>query len=504
MADNSTKDNLHLVQGGLLARNVVWSLLSSGAPLLVAIPVMPLLIRNLGTDRFGILTLAWALTGYAGLLDLGLGRALTQLVAKKLGAGEAHEVPELFWTSFLLMVMFGLLGAVILIGLSPWLSHHALKIPPALQDEAVRAFFLLGLSLPVVIASTGLRGLLEAHQRFDLVSTLRVGTGVFTFAGPLLVLPFTHRLEPVVGILIAGRIVGCLANFWLCLRVVPELRRGVAWNRPSVGPLLRFGGWMTVTNVVGPLMVTLDRFVIGALLSVAAVAYYATPYEVVTKLLLVPTAVVGVMFPAFSASYVHDKSRAAMLYTRSAKYVFLVLFPIVLLTVGLAANGLTIWLGSEFARHSTRVVQWLALGVLANSLGLVPFSLIQGVGRPDLTAKLHLIELPLYLIGLFWLIRTDGIEGAAIAWSVRTIVDAVVLFLTARYFLREPWHLAPRTKVLLCAALVTLILAIPPLDLVSRTVFLCVTIVGFLLVTWFVVLTPKERSLVGRLTVISR
>lgn len=504
MADDSTKDNLHLVRGRLLARNVVWSLLASGAPVLVAVPVIPLLIRNLGTDRFGILTLAWALTGYASLLDLGLGRALTQLVAKKLGAGEAHEVPELFWTSFLLMVIFGLLGAVTLIGLSPWLSHHILKIPPALQTEAVRAFVLLGLSLPIVIASTGLRGFLEAHQRFDLVSALRVATGVFTFAGPLLVLPFTQRLEPVVGILIAGRFVGCLANFWLCLRVAPELRQGVIWNRLSAGPLLRFGSWMTVTNIVGPLMVSLDRFVIGALLSVAAVTYYVTPYEVVMKLLLIPAAVVGVMFPAFSASYVNDKSRAAMLYTRSVKYVFLALFPIVLLTVGFAANGLTIWLGTEFALHSTRVVQWLALGVLSNSLALVPFNLIQGVGRPDLTAKLHLLELPLYLIALFWLIRTNGIEGAAVAWSIRSTVDSVVLFVTARYFLRERLRMAPRTKLLLCAALMTLMLAIPSLSLVLRTVFLGVAILSFLLVSWFLVLTPEERSLVERLTVIYR
>src|ERR1700723_1921283 len=70
-----------------------------------------------------------------------------------------------------------------------------------------------------------------------------------------------------------------------------SVRRGI-WHAPSVGPLLRFGGWMTVSNIVGPLMVTLDRFLIAGLISVTAVAYYATPYELVTKLLLVPVAVV--------------------------------------------------------------------------------------------------------------------------------------------------------------------------------------------------------------------
>ena len=75
-----------------------------------------------------------------------------------------------------------------------------------------------------------------------------------------------------------------------------------------------------------------------------------------------------------------------------------------LCTIALAQDGLRLWLGPEFAQHSFRVLQWLAVGVFINSLAQVPFSLLQGVGRPDITATLHLIELPLYLGVLWWLI----------------------------------------------------------------------------------------------------
>src|SRR5258708_9530063 len=97
--------NMHLMRGRLLARNVIWNLVGSGAPMIVAVFCIPILIRGLGTARFGVLTLAWALIGYASLFDLGLGRALTQLVAKKLGAGEDREIPALVWTSLLLMAL---------------------------------------------------------------------------------------------------------------------------------------------------------------------------------------------------------------------------------------------------------------------------------------------------------------------------------------------------------------------------------------------------------------
>jgi O-antigen/teichoic acid export membrane protein len=495
MAETSINGNLHLTSGRLLARNTVWNLIGNGAPLMVAVFSIPILIHGLGKERFGVLTLAWALIGYASLFDIGLGRALTQLVAKKLGSAEEHEIPALAWTSLLLMLALGAVGTVAIIAISPWLTHHALKIPEGIQPEVLRAFYLLGLAVPTVVATAGLRGLLEAHQRFDLITALRIPTGVFTFVGPLMALPFSRSLGPVVGILIAGRFLGCLAHLLVCLKVIPGLRHRVAWHGPSAGPLLKFGGWITVSNIVSPLMVTLDRFLIGALVSMTAVAYYATPNEVVTKLLIIPGALMGVMFPAFSTGFAQDRERTGMLFGRSVKSLFLVLFPIVLCTVGLAQDCLKLWLGPEFAQQSFRVLQWLAVGVFINSLAYVPFAFLQGAGRPDLTAMVHLIELPLYLGLLWWLVGARGIEGAAIAWNARAVFDALALFVMARRFLPTGSPMSSKTKLLLAAAVAVLILATLPQGLLLKASFLLMAILSFVFVTWFVILTPEERSL---------
>src|SRR6266850_1534561 len=134
MIQSPENRNLNLTAGRFLARNVIWNLIGNGAPMFVAVFSIPILIHGLGKDRFGVLALAWALIGYASLFDMGLGRALTQLVAKRLGAGEDHEVPALVWTSLLLMLALGVLGAVVVAAISPWLVHHTLKIPEALQS----------------------------------------------------------------------------------------------------------------------------------------------------------------------------------------------------------------------------------------------------------------------------------------------------------------------------------------------------------------------------------
>src|SRR5260370_42274186 len=115
-----------LTSGRLLVRNVIWNLIGNCAPMIVAVFSIPILIRSLGKERFGVLALAWALIGYASLFDLGLGRALTQLVAKKLGAGEEREVPSIVWTSLLLMLLFRLAGTAAIPIASPYLVELAL------------------------------------------------------------------------------------------------------------------------------------------------------------------------------------------------------------------------------------------------------------------------------------------------------------------------------------------------------------------------------------------
>jgi O-antigen/teichoic acid export membrane protein len=485
-----------LTRGSLLTRNTVLNLIGQGFPLLVAIFAIPLLIRALGTDRFGVLALVWMVIGYLGLFDLGLGRALTKLAAQKFGGGQEQEIPILVSTSLFLMLIAGLLGAIAVYLLSPWLVRSVLKIPKAIQNETLYAFYVLAISVPVVISTAGLRGLLEAHQRFDLCNAVRIPMGIFTFLGPLLVLPVSQSLPPVVAVLVMGRFIAWLVHLLLCFSVMPSLRHGIALRKAVVGPLLSFGSWMTVTNIISPLMVYLDRFLIGAFISVTAVAYYATPYEVVTKLWLIPGALVSVLFPAFSTSFVQDYNRTGIIFRQGVKYLFLALFPLTLVIVTLGREGLDVWLGAEFSHQGTRVLQWLAVGVFINSLAHIPFALVQGVGRPDLTAKLHLSELPFYLIAVWWLIHAYGINGAAIAWVARVAVDALILFAMAIRFLPGCEYIMRRPVLIMVIALTTFGAATLPEGVTIKAIFLFLTLLVFGLGAWFQILSPKERETV--------
>jgi O-antigen/teichoic acid export membrane protein len=333
---------------------------------------------------------------------------------------------------------------------------------------------------------------LEAKQRFDLLNLVRIPLGAFSFLGPVAVLPFTRSLLAVVAVLLVGRVVAWIAHLLLCFRVLPTLRSNPTFDSAAVPPLLRFGTWISVSNIIGPLMVTLDRFVIGAMVSISAVAYYTAPYELVTKLWIVPTALTGVLFPAFAAAWVPDRRSVYLLFRRGVTYTFLLLFPLTLVILCFSHEGLRLWLGNEYAENSTRVLQWLAIGVLLNCLAQLPFALIQAADRPDITAKLHLVELPFYLISLWWLIHALSIEGAAIAWTARCLVDTAVLFAIARSLMGSPILPLGHLAVILAAAIFGIAVAFVPLPATAKAALLSIIVLFFGLSAWIGLRAAEE------------
>ncbi len=494
MIDNPTPPARGLTGGRLLARNAVWNLIGAGAPVLVAVICLPILKTKLGTDRLGVISLAWVVIGYFGLFDLGLSRALTKLVAEKLGQRCPEEIPALVWTSLFLMAGIGIVGAIVVLLLVPWLVLHPLKIPAELRAETIQAFYWIGFSIPIVIITAGLRGVLEAMQRFRLATAIRIPMGIFTYLGPVAVLPFSHSLVPVMAVLVLGRIIAGVAHLWACFHAFPPLRGGYTFHASSIGPLFRFGTWMTVSNLIGPIMVSFDRFLIGSIISVAAVAFYAVPYEMVTRLSLVPGALVGVLFPAFSTTVVSDRARLISLFESGVKYIFLALFPVVLILITFAPEALQLWLGPEFSRQSAPVAQALGIAIFINGLGQVAFTHVQGAGRPDLTAKLHMIELPFYLVTLVFMAKSMGIRGVAVAWLLRVVMDSGFLFLFSWKLLPENIFVTKKLPILVAGALVVFGTAICLQSLPAKIIFVstaCLVVTGGL---WRWMLSSREKT----------
>jgi O-antigen/teichoic acid export membrane protein len=420
-----------------LARNTVWNIAGQTIPLAAAMAAIPYVVHGLGPERFGILAVAWLLLGNFALLDFGLGRAATKFIAEGLARRQLGKLPALVWTSLGLQIAMGCFAGLLLARLAPVLTG-VFHIPSGLANEARRVFVLLALSLPLVLATNGLRAVLEAAQRFDLVNLLRVPASLSVYLLPAAGVWMRLSLAQIVTLLLVARLGVTIAHAVCCTRLWPELRRRPAWSRDALGLLLRYGGWVTLSNFANPILLYVDRFFIGSLLSISLLGLYTVPFEAVTKLWVIPASLAASLFPAFSGLAVveeRDRDRLTLLYARSFKYLLLLLGPVVLVLTLFAPELLTLWMGAQFARQTATVLRLLACGVFVNCFAHIPFGLLQSRGRPDLAATVLLIELPVYLPFAWYLVRRWGIPGAATGWTVRVALETMALaMLTGREF----------------------------------------------------------------------
>ncbi|MGI4779696.1 MAG: flippase [Janthinobacterium lividum] len=411
-----------------LRRNVLWNLAGTGLPLVAGAVLVPYLVRTAGIEVFGILTLVWALIGYFSLFDLGLGRAMTQQVARKLAAGRSDEVPSLVKSGLLVTAAMGAIGGLLLTLVAEPLAMNGLKVSAALHDDVFRALLVAAIGVPVTTATVGLRGVLEAYEDFRGVNLLRMMLGLANFGLPALsAYWFGPSLVPMVASLTVARALFGIAHWVIVRRRLGGGLGGVALQRRGIGVLLSFGAWMTVSNIISPLMVTADRFGISAVMGAAVVAYYTVPSEIVARILILPGALTGALFPRLTSLMTHDIAAAHRLYRRCVAVVACALVPLCTLIAVGAHWGISLWLGDDFADRSAPVAAILALGLLFNGIAYVPFAAVQAAGLARTTAQLHVAEAFVYFPVLWFALGRFGLAGAAAAWTLRVGIDLLML-----------------------------------------------------------------------------
>ena len=477
--------------GKSIARNTLYNLLGNIIPILFAILFIPPLIKGLGAERFGILSIAWMIIGYFSFFDFGIGRGLTKIVSELIESKQSEKISEIFWTSVLLLFSVSLVFTIFLLFFVPTFVQ-IFNISEELRDETENIFFILALAIPIVTTMASFRGMLEAYQKFAIINILKVILGALTFLGPLVVLVITNSLFWIIVFLIFIRIIIWVLYLFQCFRINKSVRKKIEFNFNSFQPVLKFSIWITLGNIVVPLILYSDRFLIGTLISAAAITYYVTPYEVITKLILIPDALSGVLFPVFSASFVFNPEITKKMFKRGAKFIFLIVYPIVFLVLTFAYEILDIWLGFEFAQKSHLILQFLAIGVMMNCISLIPTNFFQGIGKPKIITLIVLMELPFYLSAMWFAIHSAGIDGAALVFMVAATVNVSILYFIAfRYY---GIKLVGKFKgIIIISFFAMLILPFIVVSL-SLKLLLAITFCAiFFIVTWKIILTDEEK-----------
>ncbi|TKB26135.1 flippase [Desulfopila sp. IMCC35006] len=415
-------------------RYILWNLMGLGLPLFMALIAIPGLLTRIGSERFGLLALAWGLIGYAGMLDLGIGRATTQRVSLLRNNAGENEIPDVVATAIRITTITGMIGMLIILLAALSGAYRFIHVETVPAGEIEVSMILLALALPMQAISATYRGVNEAYLNFRGINILRTALGVANFGAPYLVAMYTTEVYWLVATLVLSRFLA-LAIFrhlaYCCIFNNSPLARGKYIKRHAQN-LLRFGGWFSITSIVGPIMVKADRFFVGVYVSATAVTLYVIPYEVTTQTLILAGALTTVIFPVVTNLLNKEPEQAMAVFHLWLARIVGVMFVVLSLLAYAMPTLLHLWVGERITEESVRVGQLLCVGVFFNTIGAMYFSLLHARGCVKQTAILHCIELPFYMVLLVYLIAEFGIIGCAVAWSIRATMDTLALILMSK------------------------------------------------------------------------
>lgn len=474
---NAARDERSGVKSNSVSRNTVINAAGYAVPVVLSIAVVPAYLHRIGDARYGVLAVIWVVFGYFRAFDMGLGRTTTNEVAR-LHAASRDERSGVVWTSLALNAGLGAVGGLVLYLSTPFFVTHLFHVHGAIRTEALAAAPFIGLGVPFVTISSVLTGALEGRERFGTVNSLEAVVNLVFQLGPLgVAYLYTPNLEWLVAAAIAAQAVRTLLGFVACVFQVPL--RSPTFERDRLRRLASYGGWVTLTTLLTPVLSGADRPFISARLGAAPVAHYAVPYNLVSRLWIVAFSVARALFPRMSAVQ-GDEARA--LGANAVRVLSALLTPIVVLGLVVLDPFLRVWLGNSFGGASAACGEILLVGVWLNSFALVAFTLLQGQGRPDLAAKFHLFEALPYLLLLWIGVSAAGIEGVAAVWTLRIAVDTALMFGAAGVDLRRHVRtLLPQALLVVIALLASLtVFAAAP----ARIALGAVIVVGAVYSSW--------------------
>ncbi|MFH1139867.1 MAG: flippase [Pseudomonadota bacterium] len=461
-----------------IRKNTVYNLCGHILPLIFALTTLPMYIKLIGEERYGVLSLVLLFFGYFGLLDLGLGRATAQKIAEMHNAC-IEEREEVFWTALISNFGLGLFFGILICPIAYSVIGSNIENTVTFRNEILLTIPLFVIALPLTTISSVLKGALQGREQFlslNIVTT--IGSGLFQFFPLVAAILFEPTLSYLILSLLIAKGINIVILFCFCKKYL-ELKN-FSFKKRTALMLLEFGGWITISSIISPLLTTIDRIMIGSMLGTNMVTSYVVPSDLVQKGGIIPSSLAVAIFPKLASE--SSNSYKKKLTIKCLIFIGIIITPCVIFGIQIFEPFLSLWISKDFSEKAANIGHILAVGFWFNSSARIPYIELLAKGKPDVVAKCHLLEFIPYVILLWLFLKNYGIEGAAIAWSLRVFLDTILLFIFTK-LISEAFHLLWPACILIIIGALTSILF--PINSFLRWSINLITILTCVIWIWF-------------------
>ncbi|MBN1871171.1 MAG: polysaccharide biosynthesis C-terminal domain-containing protein [Candidatus Omnitrophica bacterium] len=406
--------------------------------IVVALILTPLIIGQLGIERYGVWVLVGVVTGYFGLLDFSVANVFIKYFSEHFARNEKKEINKVLNTG---LVFYALL-ALVVIPLGFLLSGaivNFFKIPEDLRNEAAFVF-RLGLVMFIInLWFSGFKTIQYSLQRMDISNKINIAISIPMIAGTIYVLKSGFGLR---GLMVNQAGVICLTGVvdtLMAYRLFSALRfNPFMFDKKTFRKIFSFGYKMHIAKISSMISWHIDKLLISYFLSVGMVTFYQLGSAIVDKCTTSVLLFMRALMPAFSEmDALNQRNKLIDGYVISTKYIALFAVPLFIFIIISASDIMMLWMGSGYER-SVWVIRILGVGYLFAVLSGVRSIVLQAIARPDIEMKAGLVAALLNIPLSIFLILKMGFNGVVWGTSIALLASVVYAYIRLHRLLDLP------------------------------------------------------------------
>jgi O-antigen/teichoic acid export membrane protein len=506
---DSATTEMRIAEETSLGRGVVVSYVALLASILAAVLLTPFLARAVGPERYGTWLLVSSVMSYVGLLDIGLRFGVTRYTARLEALAAFRELGEMLSSAFTAYVGMALLASVAIVGLA-FSTQLWLRVPSASLDTARAVVVILGLNACLSLPLTLLTGMLRGYQRFAFLSGASVALTILTAVLTVIVIEAGGGLSALSAVTLAISMLRYAICWEYIRRQFPALR--VVWRSPfRARDLLQYGGAAAIIFTSAQVVFASDAIVVGAVLTVPAVAIYGVAQRLIDGIAAVAYQGVDVLFPYLTRLDAQSQTQKLReLYLDAVAVSLAIVAPCTICILAFGPAILAVWAGPSYSAGFPVLVA-LSIALLVHMPGHVAGMVLLSMNRHRVLAFIATFDAIGNLVASVVLARAIGLVGVALGTTIMMVITSLIAIpIYAGYVLDiRPWPYVAKgmlpamtASVLPSFAAYALHQFLPNTSSAVLIVDVSVTLAIAALSTWYIALNGKQRAiartLVGR------
>jgi O-antigen/teichoic acid export membrane protein len=403
-----------------LKKNVVANYLGQGWQALMGLAFVPLYIRYLGIEAYGLIGIFALLQGWLALLDMGMKPALGREMARfTAGAHNAQSIRDLLRSIELIGIAIAVGLALGIWAASGWLASHWVTAKHLPTTVVAQAFAVMGLVTALRFIEDIYMSSIVGLQRQVLQNIV---TGIMATARGLGAVVVLVWISPTIRAFFFWQ--GLMSVITVALyasvvhRALPPAPRPARFSRPALAGVWRFAAGMMAITFLSLMLTQIDKILLSRLLSLEAFAYYALAGVVANGLFMLTAPITGALYPRFTQLAASgDEIALRAVYHQGAQLVTVLMGSAAMVLMMFGDRILRLWTGNPaLAQHVAPIMAVLALGTLFNGLMAIPYQMMLAHGWTSLAIKVNIVAVSFLVPAIIWVVSAYGAIGAARVW----------------------------------------------------------------------------------------